>query len=141
MTEQATTGFLDALGNHLETLGLGLTKGTNLFADALLDESDTLVNQIVLLDAGYEEQPAFRHLHLLWSVRILTARQARNDALEALRPIVAALLNSRFLATSDASESYRVLTVRPVSAPTLTEKLDRGRYLAETTVQLQVIPV
>lgn len=139
---QTTTGFLDALANHLESLtGISLTKGTSLFAENMIDDPDRLTDQIVLYDEGNEQVVGMRHAHLNWNVRIATSRTTRLAATEAIRPLSNEILNQRrFTMTSDAGENFQVLIVRMISTPDPTDRLDSGRFLASAIVQFEVIP-
>ena len=138
---QTTKGFLDALANHLGTLSLGYTKGTNLFAEVYIDDPDVLTDQMVIFDEGFEEDLDFYHRHLRWSIRFYTTRTKRIEAVEALIPLYDKLLNAvRFTATSDSNESFTILKVRSVSTPDLTERVESGRFAAAFTVQFELIP-
>lgn len=136
-----TTGFLDGISNHLAALSLGLTKGTNLFVEFFLDDPSSLTDQLVLSDEGYETITAF-HLRMTWDVKLSTSRTTQHAAQEALRTYVNALINDvRFTATSDNGENFLILTTRVVTSPDVIDKLDSGRYLAESTLQFEVIPL
>ena len=120
---------------------LSLTKGTNLFTGDMIDDPAKLTDQLVLFDEGYEEIPA-RHLRVNWNVKLQTSRTNHNAAMEALRPSVNALINeTQFTMSSGATERFKVLKVRLVSSPDVTERLSSGRYLAEAIVQLDVINI
>lgn len=139
---QTTTGFLDALANYLEGVGtLSLTKGTNLFAENMIDDPDRLTSQFVLYDEGNEQVPDLRHLNLNWNVRISTSRKVRLDAAEALRPVVNHLTNAhRFGLASSAGEKFQVIATRIIQTPDVIERLDSGYFLAAAVMQLQVVP-
>lgn len=138
---QTTTGFLDALANYLGGLSLGLTKGTDLFAENMIEDPDRLTDQVVLYDEGNEQVPGFRHPHMNWNVRIATSRKVRLDAAEALRPITNELIaRRRFTLTSDVGEDFQVIITRTISTPEVTERLDSGRFLASSVIQFEVIP-
>jgi len=140
--EQATTGFLDGIANHMAGIAaLSLTKGVNLYAESFVDNPDGIKNHLVLYDEGYEEVVGLDFLRCLWNVRLATSRKTRLAAAEALRPYVNQLRNSvRFTAVSDNSEKFQILRVSVESSPDVTDKLDSGFYYAEAIVQFDVIP-
>ena len=137
----STTGFLDALANHVAGIGLSLTKGTNLFAANELDDPDAVTDAVLLFDRGYTSRVDLDILYLTWSVDVWTSRKTRIAALDAVKSVQDQVLRKRFRITSDSNEMFQVLTVR-VADPgsVLTEKLDSGRYLAESSLEFEVIP-
>lgn len=138
-----TTGFLDALANYLASVSsLSLTKGTNLFAQDQLDDPDTIeTDATVLFDRGYSELTDRDYIHLTWTIDIWANRKVRLTALDAVKSVQDAILRKRFRMTSDALESYQVVTVRIVEpGSVLTEKAQSGRYLAESSLEFEVIP-
>jgi len=140
---QTTTGFLDALANYLESVGtLALTKGTNLFAENMVDDPERLTYQLVLHDEGNAAVADMRLTHLNWTVRLSTSRKVRLDAAEALRPVTNYLANKRRLRlTSDAGDRYQVIATRMVQTPDVTDRLESGYFLATASVQFQVVPL
>jgi len=142
MTNQTTTGFLDALANYLASVSsLGLTKGTNLFAENFVDDPDVILDQFVIFDEGADHMTEFQHLHLNWTVRILTTRKKRLDAVSALSSTFDHLLNKkRFVATSDSGESFIILKTRSLAAPDLIERTESGRFASAFSIQLELIP-
>lgn len=135
-----TTGFLDGVCNWLAGAGLGLTKGTNLFAENIFDNPDVIEDHFIVFDRGMS-QLAFRHPHFAWDVAVSTSRKTRIAAGDAVRPIFDYAIGKRPTLVSDDGERYKVVTVRALEPGVLlSEKLDSGRYLSEATIQLQVIP-
>lgn len=139
---QSTKGFLDAFANYLGSVSsLSMTKGTNLFAENNIEDPDIMTNQFVLFDEGVEQLTEYNHIHVNWTIRIVTARKNRLDATAALSPVYDHLLNTkRFTATSDLGETFTVLTSRSVDAPDMMDKLDSGFYSANCSVQFELIP-
>lgn len=138
-----TTGFLDAFANYLASISaLSLTKGTNLFVMDRLDLADT-TERVVVYDLGFEQLPQFQHTHLNWDVGIGCARKTQREALDDAHAIHAQLIGKRPTLVSDAAgfERFDVKTIRTAQPGVqVNRKLDSGLYLAEATVQLQVIP-
>ena len=142
MVFQTTTGFMDAMANYLSGVtSLGLTKGTNLFAENHIDDPDLITDQFILFDAGNEQIKEFRHIHLNWNIRVLTTRKTRISAAESLRPILNHIVSKKhFTVASDDSEKFKVLTTRVIDSPELTSKTETGRFASQIVLQFEVIP-
>ena len=139
---QTTTGFMDALCNHIVGLSVGFTKGENLFVENMVDDPDRISDQVVLYDDGYEQLVGLQHVHVNWNVGVATrSLETGLAAVEQLRPVIAALIaNRNFRSVSDNAERFKVIAVRVISSPQVIERLDSGAYLARAVVQFQVIP-
>lgn len=140
--KQTTNGFVDAIANYLSGVSsLGLTIGTNLFAENYIENTDVVNNHFVLFNEGSEQLLEYRHIHLNWTLKVVTARKKRLDAVSALHPIYDHLLNTkRFVATSNANESFTVLQTRSVDTPDITDQLDNGLFSAACSIQFELIP-
>lgn len=132
--------FIDELGSHLESLDLGLTKGTNLFDEIIFEEEDTPAaasEGIVLYDLGYATPDrSFGYYKLEWSVRILATRQSRIASIEALRAPTNALVEARAF----SAPGFKVKNVRIDTAPEFVVRLTNGRFQAQAILIFTTIP-
>lgn len=126
----------------MEDLPLSLVRGENLFQERFFedDERQSTVsrNHFSLFDQGYtENEKRFGYRLIDWLVLIATARDDRDAAQEALRPIVNALVEDRVFSTGN----FRVKNVRPDTAPQFSDQLENGRFVASAALVFQVVPV
>lgn len=135
-----TVGFIGELADSLETFtDTSMTKGQNLFEEQFLDQKT--VEQLglsedyfVIFDEGYEQ--AGSPYRLNWSVRIATQRDRRDQAIDALRPIVNEFVNKHRIALA----SFTIANVTVSQAPKFEEQVEEsGKFIASAILTLMVI--
>lgn len=133
---QSLGGFPEEVGAYMATISaLSLTQGTNFFYGFVLNDADKIADELYMLNAGYTPL-ALQHVHVNWSLRFVTTRKTRDAALDALQPVVDELKREK----RKRLTNFTILTVRELQAPEVTQRLPNGRFLAEATLQFQVIP-
>ncbi len=146
MTNTTAVGrFVEELAIHIESLVLSpmLVRGQNLFQEKFFEDDasdDAAVDKdhISLFDQGYtENEKRFSYRMLDWIVLIATARDDRDSAAEALRPIVNKLVEDRVFSTT----MFNVKSVRADTAPQFSDQLENGRFVASASVLFQVVPL
>lgn len=143
MAREASVGdFVDALGEHIENLGIGFTRGENLFEEIDIEDSEklpatSLDETLILFDEGYPAGgTSFGYKLIEWSVRLQATRSTREKSIEALRAPINGLVSAGpFTATGFAVKSVRVDT-----APEFAARLENGRFQAQAILVFTVIP-